>query len=77
MAGIGGPASHSGVVPGGRLPPLSVQMRRLRGSLGESCFELLRPVLVLGSLTTTLHWQSLLLLTWGFLDQGVGEAGIL
>lgn len=41
---------------------------------GESSFELLRPVLVLGSLTAALRWQSLLLLTWGFLDQGVGEA---
>ena len=55
-------------------PPLSVQMRRTRGLLGESGFELLCPVLVLGSLTAGLRWQSLLLLTWGFLDQGVGEA---
>lgn len=72
---VGGPVSCPDVVPGGRRHHLfSVQMRRPRGLLGESYFELLRPVLVLGSLTAALRWQSLLLLTWGFLDQGVGEA---
>lgn len=72
--------SLSGAVPGGRRHHLSsVQMRKPRalkedGCSGAPSLEPLCPLLVSGSFTAALGQQSLLSLTWGFLDQGVGEA---